>query len=125
MPVPMTIGPAGNSWQAQQIPKHDDLQQKLIQDRSSYREEIAQLSSTDEDSNRGQINEDYQKLSRIESKLAQISSQDTYKKPQLPPPTDEEMNRLFGSAYSVEISSLQSSKTLTSATPELEAPSHL
>ena len=125
MPVPMTIGPAVNSWQAQQIPKHDDLQQKLIQDRSSYREEIAQLSSTDEDSNRGQINEDYQKLSRIESKLAQISSQDAYKKPQLPPPTDEEMNRRFGSAYSVEISSLQSSKTLTSATPELEAPSHL
>ncbi|WP_185753765.1 hypothetical protein [Selenomonas sp. AB3002] len=123
--MPMAIGPAGNSWQAQQIPKHDDLQQKLIQDRSSYREEIAQLSSTDEDSNRGQINEDYQKLSRIESKLAQISSQDAYKKPQLPPPTDEEMNRRFGSAYSVEISSLQSSKTLTSATPELETHSHL
>ena len=86
----MSINPAGQSWQQPPVPRHDDLPQKLMQERGDYREEIA-----------------------------------AYQKAQVPPPTDEEMNRRFGSAYSVEISSLQSGNTLTSAIPELETHSHL
>ena len=127
----MSINPAGQSWQQPPVPRHDDLPQKLMQERGDYREEIASLSSTDDEESQAQLKEDYQKLSKVESKLAQISTQPkpsavgAYQKVQTPPPTDEEMNRRFGSAYSVEISSLQSGKTLTSAIPELETHSHL
>ena len=127
----MSINPAGQSWQQPPVPHHDDLPQKLMQERSDYREEISSLSSADDEENQAQLKEDYQKLSKVESKLAQISAQSkpaavsAYQKAQIPPPTDEEMNRRFGSAYSVEISSLPSSKTLTSAIPELETHSHL
>ncbi len=124
----MTIGSAGQSWQSNPIPRHDDLQQKLVQEQNRYEGEIAQLSSADEEANRGQINEDYQKLAKVESKLAQISSQtapSAVNAYQQPPITDEEMNRRFGSAYSVEISGLQDGRFITSSTPEVEAPSHL
>ena len=124
--MPMSISPI-QSWQAQ--PKHDDLKQKLVQELNDCRQEISQLSGSEDEASRSKIKEDYRGLAQAESKLAQISAQSVapaaYQKTQTPPPTDEEMNRRFGSAYSVEISSLQSSRTMTSATPELESASHL
>ena len=121
----MSISPIGQTWQPQ--PKRDDLKQKLTQELNDYRTEISQLSGSEDEASRSKIKEDYRKLSKAETKLAQINSQSeamgAYHSHQAP--TDEEMNRRFGAAYSVEISSLQSSRTLTSATPELEAPSHL
>ncbi len=123
--MPMNVSPIGQNWPAQ--PLHDDLKQKLVQELDDYRQEISQLAGSEDEASRSQIKEDYRRLSKAETKLAQINSQSealaAYKAPQAP--TDEEMNRRFGAAYSVEISSLQSSRTLTSATPELEAPSHL
>ena len=125
----ISISTAGQYWQAQPVPPHNDLKQKLILEKSHYEQDIASLTSSDDTADLGKLYQDYQKLSQAEVKLAQINSQpdrpQTYQKPQTPPPTDEEMNLRFGSAYNVDISSLQTSKTMTSATPELEAPSHL
>lgn len=123
----MNVSPIGQNWPAQPI--HNDLKQKLVQELSDYRQEISQLSGSEDEASRSQLEEDYRELSQAESKLAQISAQSVapaaYQKTQAPPPTDEEMNRRFGNAYSVEIFSLQSSRTMTSATPELESASHL
>ena len=127
--MPISISTAGQYWQTQPASPHNDLKQKLILEKSHYEQDIASLTSSDDTADLGKLYQDYQKLSQAEVKLAQINSQpdrsQTYQKPQTPPPTDEEMNLRFGSAYNVDISSLQSSKTMTSATPELEAPSHL
>ena len=127
--MPISISTAGQYWQTQPVSPHNDLKQKLILEKSHYEQDIASLTSSDDTADLGKLYQDYQKLSQAEVKLAQINSQpdrsQTYQKPQTPPPTDEEMNLRFGSAYNVDISSLQSSKTMTSATPELEAPSHL
>lgn len=42
----MSINPAGQSWQQPPVPRHDDLPQKLMQERSDYREEISSLPSS-------------------------------------------------------------------------------
>ena len=122
--MPMSISPTGQTWQPH--PYHNDLKEKLVQELSDYREELSQLSGSEDEASRSQIKEDYQKLAKAETKLAQVNAQneafDAYK---ASPPTDEEMHRRFGSAYSVEISSLQSGSNATSATPELESASHL